>query len=240
MLFQNALIQRITAVLIFQVWPIFFLSYLAYKLLKRAKNRVTYTLSSIFIFNALAYFLVDLSVFFIYTPYAYLLYIVAMYFFIFGNSIFIIFSWVLVKLDDKSPNRIFYLVVTFYGVISTYILFIGYLLRGIRYDSSTGWIPTYSWFLFILSWIFLLIFLVLPQIFLSFKLVKVFEGVVLKRRILLFLLTVFFELVMMFALFLYHTWVDNQVYRILYIFIFPPLASVGAYLIYRSFVRELK
>ncbi len=55
MLLQGILTQRIIIVLIFQVWPIFYLSYLAYKLLKRAKNRATYTLSSVFLFIAFTY-----------------------------------------------------------------------------------------------------------------------------------------------------------------------------------------
>jgi hypothetical protein len=156
-----------------------------------------------------------------------------------GNSFFVIFSWVLVKLDDKSSYWSYHLWITFYGAISMYIIFIGFFLDGIRYDSSTGWIPTYSWFFLIISWIFLLIFLIIPQIFLSVRLIKVFEGIVMKRRIILFLLSVFFEYSTVFALFLYNTWVDNQIYRIVYVFTFPPLASIGAYLIYRGLVKEI-
>lgn len=240
MLFQNALVQRIIVVIIFQIWPIFFLSYLAYKLLKRARNRATYTISSVFIFNALAYFLIFLSVISLYTPYAFHFYIVGIYFFVFGNSFFVISSWVLINLEQKASNLRVHLVITFYGIISTYVLFMSHFLGGIRYDSSTGWIPTYSWFFFAISWIILSLFLVIPQIILSIKLIKVFEGVVLRKRIILFLFSVFCEFSLVFALFLYNTWVENQFYRILYLFIFPPLGYVGAYLIYQGIVRELK
>lgn len=239
MLLQNVLVQRIILVLIFQVWPIFFLSYLAYRLIRRARNRATLSLSSVFFFNAFAYFLTALSVFFIYTPIAYFLYLFAIYFFFLGNSFFVIFSWVLVRLEKMPSYSLFHVMLTFYGVLSSYVIFVGYFFNGIRYDSSTGWIPTYSWVFFAISWSFLLIFVVIPQIFLSIKLLEVFEGKVLKKRIYLFLITVFFEFSMAFALFLYNTWIDNQIYRTLYVFIFPPLGSIGAYLIYRSFVREL-
>ena len=239
MLLQDILMQRIILVLVFQVWPIFILSYLAYKLLKRARNRSTLSLSSVFIFNAMTYFLISMSVFFIYTPIAYFLYVFGMYFFVLGNSFFVIFSWVLVKLEDKAPYWLYHLWVTFYGVLSTYTIIIGFFFDGVRYDSSTGWIPTYSWFFFGLSWVIITIFMVVPQIFLSVRLVKVFGGLVLKKRIALFLVCVFFEFSMVYAIFLYNAWVDNQIYRIIYVFIFPPLGSIGAYLIYRSFVREL-
>lgn len=240
MLLQNALAQRVTIALTFQVLPIFFLSYLAYKLLKRARNRATYTIGSVFIFNAIAYFLTSLSVFTIFTPYAFHFYIIGIYFFVFGNSFFVISSWVLVNLEHKSSNLTVHLVITFYGLISTYILFFSHFFGGIKYDSSTGWIPTYSWFFFVISWIILAIILLIPQIFLSVKLIKVFEGVVLKKRIILFLFSVFCEFSVVFALFLYNTWVDNQIYRTIYLFTFPPLGYVGAYLIYRGIVRELK
>ncbi|NVM17128.1 MAG: hypothetical protein HWN80_05380 [Candidatus Lokiarchaeota archaeon] len=240
MLLQNILTQRIIIVLIFQVWPIFYLSYLAYKLLKRARNRSTYTLSSVFIMISLAYSLSSISILFNYTPYAYFLYLIAIYFFMFGNSLFVIFSWMLVKLERKSPHWMFQLGITFYGIISTYIIFVGFFLEGIRYDSSTEWIPAYSWFFLILSWFLLLIFLVIPQIYLSNKLIKVFEGVVLKKRITLFIISVFLEFASVYGLFLYNTWIENEIYRNIYVFIFPPIATIAAYLIYRSFGKELE
>jgi hypothetical protein len=112
-------------------------------------------------------------------------------------------------------------------------------MEGIKYDSSTGWIPTYSWLFLVISWIILLVFLVIPQVFLSIRLLKVFEGAVLKKRIHWYLICVFFEFSLMFALFLYNTWVDNQIYRMIYVFIFPSLGYIAAYLIYRSFVKQL-
>jgi hypothetical protein len=209
-------------------------------MIRRARNRATFTISSVFIFNALAYFLIFLSVVFLNTPFALHFYIAGMYFFVFGASFFVISTWVLVNLDRKSSNWSVRIIITFYGLFSSYLPFLSYFFQGIKYDSSTGWIPTYSWFLFALSWSFFTIFLVIPQILLSVKLVKVFEGVVLKKRIILFLISVFCEYSLVFAIFLYNTWVENQIYRTFYLFVFPLLGYIGAYLIYRGFVRELK
>ena len=105
---------------------------------------------------------------------------------------------------------------------------------------STDWIPTYSWFFLFISWIFLFIFVIIPQIYLSFKLVKVFEGIILKRRINRFIVSVFLELTMVVSLFLYNTWVENEIFRLVYIIIIPATATIAAFLIYKSFGKELE
>ena len=240
MLLQVDLTQRVIIGLLTQSWVIVYSSYFAYKLLKRRKNRATFTLSSLFISLALTFFLANLSILLIYTPFSYVLYITSIYFFFFTHSIFVIFTWVLVKLDDKAPIWKFHLVIIFYGIISTYVFWIGFYFNGIRLGSSTNWIPMYSWFFFIISWTFLFIFVIIPQIYLSFKLVKVFEGIILKRRINLFIISVFLEFILVFSLFLYNTWVENWIYRTFYVVIIPATGTLAAFLIYKSFGKELE
>ena len=238
MLLQAILTQRIIIALLAQGWVIIYSSYFAYKLLKRGKNRATYTLSSIFISLGLTFFIANLSL--INTPFSYVLYIISIYFYFFTHSLIVIFTWVLIKLDDKTSIWRFHLGITFYGIISTYVLWIGYYFNGIMYNLSTNWIPTYSWFFFIISWTFLFILVIIPQIYLSFKLLKVFEGIILKRRINMFIVSIFLELIVVFSLFLYNTWVENQIYRTVYIAIFPLLSTIAAFLIYKSFGKELE
>jgi hypothetical protein len=240
MLLQGALTQRLIIVLIVQIWPIFYSSYFAYKLLKRARNRATYTLSSIFILIVLSFSLASLSVLLSHTPFAYTFFIISIYFFFFAYSLFVIFTWVLVKLDDKSPNWKFYLGITFYGIISSFVFLIGFFFKGIRLDSSTNWIPIYSWLLLSISWALLFTFVIIPQTYLSFKLVKVFEGKVLKRRINMYIVSVFLGLSMVFAIFLYNAWIENTIYRIIYPIIFPIFGTIAAFLIYKSFGKELE
>lgn len=240
MLLQVILEQRIIIGLITQGWPIIYGSYFAYKLLKRGKNRATFTLSGFFTSLALTFFLANLSILLINTPFAYVFYITSIYLFFFTHSLFVIITWVLIKLDEKTPTWKFHLGITFYGVISTYVFWIGFYLNGIRLDSSTGFIPKYSWFFLIISWTFLFIFVIIPQIYLSFKLVKVFEGVTLKHRINLFIISVFLELTMVFSLFLYHVLVENEIFRIFYILVMPATATIAGFLIYKSFGKELE
>lgn len=240
MLLQGALAQRIIIVLIAQIWPIFYCCYFAYKLLKRAKNRATYTLSSFFILLALSFLFASLSVLLSYTPFAYTFFITGIYFFFFTHSLFVIFTWLLVRLDNKFPHWKFYLGITFYGIISSFVFWIGFFLKGIRLDFSTGWVPIYSWLFLVVSWTLLFTFVIIPQIFLSFKLVKVFEGKVLRRRINMYIVSVFLELSIVFALFLYNTWIENAIYRIIYPSIFPIIGTIAAFLIYKSFGKELE
>ena len=240
MLLQVILEQRIIIGLITQGWPIIYGSYFAYKLLKRGKNRATFTLSGFFTSLALTFFLANLSILLINTPFAYVLYITSIYFFFFTHSLFVIFTWVLIKLDEKTPTWKFHLGITFYGVISTYVFWIGFYFNGITYDLSTNWIPTYSWFFLSISWTLLFIFVLIPQIYLSFKLVKVFEGIKLKHRINLFIVSVFLEFIMVISLFLYNTWIDNEIFRTFYVIVIPATATIAGFLIYKSFGKELE
>ncbi len=240
MIFQDSFAQRIIVVLIVQIWPIFYGSYFAIKLLKRAKTRSTYSLSSFFILLSQAYLLAAISIFFLNTPLSYFFYILGIYCFVFCHCFFVIFSWVLVKLDNKSTKWKFGLILVFYGIVSTYVFWLGYYFNGITIDLTTNWVPNYSWDFLMFSWIIFLIFLVIPQIYFSFKLVKVFEGVILKRRLNMFILAVFLELLVVFSLFLYHYLFDNQIYRTFHVIVMPIISTTAAFLIYKSFGKELE
>ena len=239
MLLQGALTERIIIVSVFQIWPIIYDSFFAYKLLKRTKNRSTATLSCLFIFNTLTFFLAIVSIFLVNTPFAYLCYVIAFYSFIFAHSFIIIFSWLIVNLDKKLSYK-YYLVILIYGIISTYVFWIGMFLEGIRYDSGTGWIPVFSWLFFFISWSYITIFLIVPEIILAVKLKNIFEGVPLKRRIKLFILSVFLEFAIVLLIILYNTWINNSDFKVIYFFIMPPLSMLAAYFIYKSFGKGLE
>ncbi|MBY9008402.1 MAG: hypothetical protein KGD74_00890 [Candidatus Lokiarchaeota archaeon] len=239
MLFQNEYIVRLIIVSIFQIWPVFYGSYFAYRLLKRAKNRSTYILSAYFITMALTYFLATLSTYLANTPFSYIIYVISIYFFVFSYSFLINFSWLLTKLDEKSSNITFYLRISFYGILSLFVIIIGIPFTGITLNATTGWVPNYSWFFLGFSWTYFLLFLIIPQIYLSLKILKVYEGIVLKRRLNRFIIAVFIGLLVLFFLFLYNTWIENGIFRTFYIFIIPELATLAAYLVYKGFGKDL-
>jgi len=207
--------------------------------MKRTKSRSTTTLSCLFSFHALSLFLAIFSIFLLNTPFAYLCYVIAFYTFIFAHSFIIIFSWLIVNLDRKLSSR-YYLGILIYGILSTYVFWIGIFLEGIRYDSGTGWIPIFSWLFFIVSWSYVIIFLIFPEIILAVKLINIFEGVPLKRRIKLFVLSVFLELAIVLLMVLYNTGATNSVFKVINLFLMPPLSLLTAYFIYKSFGKGLE
>ncbi len=239
LLFQNEFTIRLIIVSIFQIWPIFYCSYFAYRLLKRAKNRSTYILSAYFATTALTYFLATISTYLSNTPISYPIYVISIYFFVFSYSFLINFSWLLTNLDVKSCNTKFFLRVALYAILSSFVIIIGILFNGITLSASTGWIPHYSWFFLGFSWIYFLLFLIIPQIYLSFKILRVFEGRVLKKRLNRFIIATFIGLLVLVFLFLYNTWIENDVFRTYYIFIMPELATIAAYLVYKGFGKKL-
>jgi len=240
LLFQNEFIVRLIAASVLQVWPIIYLSFFAYKLLNRAKNRSTYILSGYFITTALAYFLATFSIFLSNTPFAYIVYVVSIYFFVFSYSFLINFSWLLTRLDEKPHRTKLYLRIIIYSILSLYVIILSILFNGISLNASTGWTPKYSWFFLGFSWIYFLIFLIIPQIYFSFKISKVYEGVVLKKRLNLFIFSVFLGLTLAISLFLYHTWTENLIFRTFHISIGLVFGISAAYLIYKGFGKELE
>lgn len=240
MLMQTEFIVRLFAASALQIWPIFYLSFFAYRLLKRAKNRSTYILSSYFITTALAYFLATISIFLSNTPFAYIVYVVSIYIFVFGYSFLINFSWLLTrKLLTKICNTKFYLRIGLYAILSLYVIIVGFFFNGITLNASTSWIPTYSWFFLGFSWIYFLLFLIIPQTYLSYRILKLYEGIVLKKRLNLFTFSVFLALILAISLFLYHTWTENLIFRAFHLIMGLVLGISAAYLIYKGFGKEL-
>ena len=239
MLFQNEFFIRLISVSILQIWPIFYSSYFAFRLLKRAKNRSTYTLSAYFITTALAYFIATLSIFLSNTPFAYIIYVLSIYIFVFSYSFLINFSWLLTRLEEKSSYTKLFLRITFYAILSLFVVIIGIPFNGITLNASTGWAPNYSWFFLSFSWTYILIFYVIPQLYLSFKILKIYEGLVLKRRLNLFIISVFLGLLIAFSLFLFNTWIDNIIYKSFHMFIGLVFGIYAAYLIYKGFGKDL-
>ena len=240
LLLQSALIERTILVCLFQTWPILFDTFFAYKLIKRAKSHSTITLSCFFIFNALGLLIPIISIFLANTPFAYLCYVIAFYIYIFAQSFIVIFSWLIVNLDERLHYKKYYLGIFFYGIISTYVFWVGIFLKGIRYDSGTSWIPIFSWLFLFISWSYVITFLIVPEIILAVKLIYIFEGLKIKRRIKLFILSTILEFSIVLLLILYNTWISNTVFKLVFIFIMQPLSTLAVYFIYKSFVKGLE
>jgi len=84
-----------------------------------------------------------------------------------------------------------------------------------------------------------LVFLIIPQIYLSMKILKIYDGIVLKKRLNLFLVSVFLGLLIPIFLFLYHAMPENIIFRTFYILTMPEIGVIAAYLLYKGFGKEL-
>jgi len=71
------------------------------------------------------------------------------------------------------------------------------------------------------------------------KILKVYKGIVIKKRLNLFIISGFLILSMAVSLFLYHAWTENIFYKTFHILIGLVLGIYGSYLIYKGFLKEL-
>lgn len=208
--------------------------------MKRAKNRSTVTLSTFFISLTLAYLFAFFSIFAIDTPFAYVLYIVVWYLYLISHSIFLLFAWLLLHVEESIPIEKYVIFFVIYIIIINTIIWIGIFYNGVQYDMSIGWRPLFSWTFAIVNWIYMYGFLIIPELFLSFRLVRIFKGSKVVIRIKLFLFSAFIEYMLISLVVLYNLLFDNHVYRSIHIFINLPLGMVAAYFIYRSFGKKIE
>jgi hypothetical protein len=235
MLFQNPFIERIIIVSIAQIWPIIYFSFFSFKLLKRTRNLLTTTLASIFILNAIVYISIFFSIFAVGTSFSFPFYLAGFYIFIFSHGGLIIFSALFLMLDKQVKTRNYYLAILCYLLLGSYVLWMSIFFDGIIYNSSTDWRPQFSWLFFTVSIFYIIFFLILPEIIISIKLIKMFRGTAIEKRIRMFTTSIFLEFFIVFSTTLFNTWTENAIYRMVLPFINLIIGTLAASLIYWSF-----
>jgi len=240
MIVQSLLIERIIIVGVGQSWPIIYLSIFAYKLLNRKKNRSIITISSLFLMMATAYSFAFFSILLINTPFSYAFYITSWFFLMLCHCFFILFIWLLLHIEESMTSMKYLIFLVLYVGIASYVYWIGIFFNGIQYDISTGWRPVFSLPFAIINWTYIIFILVIPEIIMAIKLLKIFKGVKIVIRIKLFLVSSFLEYVVMILLILYNTLPDNHPYHSIHIFINLPLGMFAAYFIYRSIGKKIE
>ncbi|MHA1375159.1 MAG: hypothetical protein ACTSR7_12800 [Promethearchaeota archaeon] len=231
--------ERILVVGVAQSWSIIYLSIFAYKLLKRAKNRSTITLSTFFLMMATAYLVAIFSILSINSFFGYAFYITSWYFLMLSHGFLILFSLLLLQIEENISFMKFFMFMVLYSVIVTYVYWIGIFYDGIQYDISTGWRPLFSLPFAIINWLYIIFFLVIPEFIIALKLLKIFKGVKIVIRIKLFLLSIFLEYLVMIILISYNTLPNYITYRPILAIIGPLLGMLAAYLMYRSFGKKI-
>ena len=239
-MFQDILLERIIGFAITQIWPFFYCPYFTYKLLKRAKNRSTITLSCFFISYNVVFILAFFSIIFKDVPNSRLFYVFSFYLYIFNKSLLILTIWMMTKLAEKIPNIKMFLILTIYAIFASYVFWLTFYFNGITYSLETGWRPKYNVLFFWVTSIYTILLLIVPGIILARNLFNQFKGLPLWKRIKEFLTGILLDFIEVFFISIYNTWYENTIYRSLNLFIALPLTISAAILIYDGFGRSLK
>jgi len=213
--------------------------YLAIKLLRRNRQRPTVTLCMMYIisasgliFNAMH---VVLAVFQPENEVLLLVIYFLSYFLMLFSPVFILtFVISILRLGDVFTIKKQLIITLIYGFI-VFIIF--FTPNGITFNEQ--WRPIYSWGFLTLAYISLTVFIVLPTLWYSRRLIKTFKDKILKRKLITFLTGVFGILFSIYGSILYITWQDSlfsSLWSIITTFIIIPSAGI---FIYYGIGREL-
>jgi len=228
---------RIFLIVIIQFMSGVFFLWLAYKILKRNKSRLTILLSSFYFSEAIG---LILNV--IYLPLKIsILYAIMFFLFSFGQIFLVIFLINLNKMDGEFSFKKDLIVIFSYAIILLLLLnFPG----GITINEDTNWRPVYSWSFLISSYMFYTCFINIPTIILSIKIYKKFEDKNLKRKLKnlkrklkFFFIGINGFLCVYYGTLLYITW-DNNIFRTIWCFLSLIIIPLG-FLIYYGIGKDL-
>lgn len=236
MIFQSADWTRIIIVFISQAFGIVLFLVLAFKILKRKRDRSTIALSAFYILMAIG--LMFNILFIILTPLGnenilFIIYILASYLILFPFIFIIIFINIILKLEEIFTIKKIIGIIVIYGVLCSLLYF---LPGGITFTSN--WAPIYSISLFILICIFFTCFITIPTVYYSIRLYRVFKARNLKERLRLYL----FGITLMIIIFyggIYFITTSNELFKMLWSVFSFITEIVAGLLVYYGLGRNL-
>ena len=238
MLLQLPDINRILLIFIPQLILAGLFLFLAIKLLKRNQQRPTLTLGMLYIFPAsglifnaihvvLAEFQPENDVLLL------VIYFLSYFLILFSPVFILTFIISILRLGDVFTIKKQLIITLIYGFL-VFILF--FTPNGITF--SEQWRPIYSWGFLTLVYISLTVFIVLPTLWYSRRLIKTFQDKILKRKLITFIIGIIGLLFTIYGMVLYITWQDSlfsSLWSVLTTFIVIP----SAIFIYYGIGREL-
>ena len=227
LLFQADDIGRFFAILVAQLLFSFIFLYLAYKILKRNRNRLSITLSSFYISEAIAFILGAIYLPLRINPIVYILYFGAVYLIFIGPIFLVMFICILLKIDFKLKDQV--IIILIYALIVFILL---NLPGGIMINEDTNWIPLWSLTLLLILHSFITCVIVIPFFLLFSKLYKTFEDKDLKKKLKYFLIGFCGIIITFFGGGIYNTQIYplfNFVWNFVLLFILIPSALLIYY-----------
>ncbi|MFX0042210.1 MAG: hypothetical protein ACFE8L_04805 [Candidatus Hodarchaeota archaeon] len=235
MILQNNDFSRILTIYITQLIFCGVLLFIAYKVLKRNRNRLTLTLSGF-------YFSVSIGLFLnaVYPPLdnkdlVTIIYIIAAYFVLLSPIFLVLFNINLLQAGKENFLRKWAVYIILYTLSLIFCLNIP---GGITILEEPNFRPLFAWEFLIVLYIFISLFIVFPLIITSLKLYKTFKDPMLKRKLGFFFIGSFGLITSLCIMVLYNTFRDPIIRSILSIIgSFIMLLSAG--LIYYAWVQRL-
>ncbi len=235
MLLQGNDFSRILTIYITQLIFSGIFLIIAYKILKRNRNRLTLTLSG-FYFSLSIGFILNA----VYPPLdnellVSIIYIIAAYFVLLSPVFLVLFNINLLQAGKENLIRKWAL----YIILYTFSLIICLNIPGgITFVKGPNWRPLFALEVLIVLYIFITIFMLIPLIITSFKLYKSFEDIKLKKKLGLFFLGLFGFLYTLYGL-VYYNYSDDLLFRLILSIITSIITLICVGLIYYAWVHRL-
>lgn len=209
MLIQGIQSERLIWIYLVQLSISFIFLFIAFRMLKRNRSRLSFILSFFYILTGIGFILITIRYNFIINPIVYILYILGVFLINISMIFLVLFNLNLVKSQSQISNRKHLLIIFFYAIVFLAVLLIP---NGITINEETNWFPVWSWWFFIIISIVTLVMIVCPIIMISAKLYKMFEDDALKKKFRLFFIGIIILLLGWYGAALYNTW-DNILFR---------------------------
>ena len=228
---------RIITVYVAQGFMCLFFLFLAFKILKRDRNRLNVIFSGFYISPPIG-FIIN----FIYAPLTeesvVLMLNFLTNFFIFYSIIFIVvFNLILLKSEKVITTRKQLAIFILYGIaMFSMIGFLFYPGYGVTFNEN--WSPIWSipFFLYLVT---IETIGILPALYLSFQIYKKFEDEILKKKWKFFIFGICFIFTFMYGIFISNT-LNIDIFRTIIGLVGLILALVGAYMMYYGVGRQIQ
>jgi len=234
LIFQGTEWIRELFILILYPFLVIFFLILAYKVLKRKRDRAPITLSTFYIIVSVGlmlniiYLLVTITEVEIVL---YLLYYLSSFLTIFSFIFIILFINIILKVDFTNKK---YLLIVFFYALGCILL---HLFPG-GITLTENWTPVYNWIFFILAYIYITFFIAVPSIVYSIQLSRKFIDQNLKKKLKMFLIGITGMIFTLYGAILFNTWQDPIFKSIYSVSVIIILISSGL-LIYYGIGRTL-
>ena len=234
MILQGADFSRLIIVFASQGILIVLFSILAFKIIKRNRTRPHLALVLFYILLSLGFFLNIVYVLLAPTNDPILLrtvYVFSVFFIAFSFVFNLLFIIILLSLEFSTRRLV--AIVLVYGAVCLSIYLIP---EGITF--SPTWVPTYSFALFIVLYIYFTVFMTIPTLYYSVRLYRTFEAENLKKRLRLYLIGFIMIIGAIYGA-IYFITTDNQLFKSIYGVFALIFEVTAALLIYYGLGRKL-